>query len=660
MPRIPQSQTPSFAPTHHQDATTVRPNPPTPPPPPPPPPTPRYQKKEDSGFEPADSRKASARKWAARNGDGAGDAVSKAGGAKGLSSLGGLGQGGLVTRGGDSATVATSSLAQVAPGLTGADAYARMQTLSASATGAQQAVDAVEVQLTDDLALLGPTMTQQERDAYITAYRESNASTYAARDAAVADFATHLETEGDAIKGYLDAHYQGSPYTTPSAAIPLFEGLALVANSPRAGAAVDFLAEGGALLSSVAAGAGHDLERDVYGPALNATMADAMALGQSPEQAVAASRALIERMPPGVRTSILGSDPTATLDTLSRAVTGDVAALTALSTHAAAQGTQGASALFSSALSVAMLTRPEVLAEPNVLKSIAAPMSRVGMGAAAISGSLTTVASVLQRVTATVAGRFPSTAGAAAHAADFAAEAPALARLIGKSGNILGALTASINTLELLSREEKNNGTYLQVGVQAATIAAGALSFCGVLTGGTGIAVSVGLFILNEIGKAWEQGIHDDQVREAVIRRATELGVPDAAARVNLVMDHPNQVRDLATLGIDYPGMREFIAQGITDTSSLVKLAGAFELDATQVDQMLGLFAPRGALTASDTDLRYFMGYFEQARAALPQGTPEQLATWMTQNPPPPPYGGAYYDFTLSMTRLLTTSAAPR
>ncbi|MCY1000757.1 hypothetical protein OWM54_26770 [Myxococcus sp. MISCRS1] len=688
MSRIPSSPSPSFVPTPPPEAEAARPAPP----PPPPPPTPRYQK-QDSGFEAEDTRKSDLRKWAAKNGDtagagkpgphvptqhggqgsggtvtagmlmnggmallnGSGASASLLNGGRG-NLLGGTGNGGLVSRGGGPEGTTATSRAQVAPGLTGAEAYARMQTLSASATAAQQAVDATEVQLANDLALLGPTLTTEERDAYIAGYREQNAGVYAARDAAVADFAAHLEANGDALTSYLAEHHAGSPYTTPTAAAALFEGLALVADSPQAGAAVDFLANNAPLMTTLASGAGVNLEAQVYGPALNATMADALAKGQTPEQAVAASRALIDAMPASVQASILGPNPQATLDTLSRAVTGDVAALTALSTHAATQGGAGAMSLVTSALSVAMFTRPEVFSEPNVLLGITGPLSKVGMGAAAVSLSLGTVASVLHRVTSSAAGRFPVLEGAAQHTANLAANAPALAKLVGKASNILGMVAASLNVVELLSRQEQNQGTHIQVAVQAASVVTGALSFAGILTGAPGFAVAATLFVLNQIGQARESYLRDEEVRRAVTERATAFGIPDAAARVEFVSTYPSQARDLAALGLDFPRMRDLVTRRLTDTAGLREVAQAFDLEPSEIDQLMGLIAPEGQTTPANSGVRTFLNYFEQARTALPNGTPEQLAAWMRQNPPPPTHGGGYYTFVVSMTNLLTAS----
>ncbi|MCP3059501.1 hypothetical protein LXT21_12015 [Myxococcus sp. K38C18041901] len=574
----------------------------------------------------------------------------------GLPLLGDTGNSGLVSRGGGPEGTTATSRAQIAPGLTGADAYAQMQTLSASASSAQRAVDATEVQLANDLALLGPTLTPEERDAYIAGYREQNAGVYAARDAAVSDFAAHLEANGDALTSYLAEHQAGSPYTTSAAAGALFEGLALVADSPQAGAAVDFLAGNAPLMTTLASGASFNLEAQVYGPALNATMADALAKGQTPEQAVAASRALIDAMPASVQASILGPNPQATLDTLSRAVTGDVAALTALSTHAAAQGSAGALSLVTSALSVAMFVRPEVFSEPNVLLGITGPLSKVGMGATAVSVSLGTVASVLQRVTSAAASKLPGLDGVAQHTADLAAGAPALAKLVGKANNILGMVTASLNVVELLSRQEQNQGTHIQVAVQAASVVTGALSFAGILSGAPGIAVAATLFVLNQIGQARESYLRDEEVRRAVTERATAFGIPDAAARVEFVSTYPSQARDLAALGLDFPRMQDLVTRGLSDTAGLREVAQAFELEPSEVDQMLGLIAPEGQTTLADSGVRTFLNYFEQAQAALPNGTPEQLAAWMRQNPPPPTHGGGYYTFVVSMTNLLTSS----
>ncbi|GEN07081.1 hypothetical protein SAMN05443572_104294 [Myxococcus fulvus] len=570
--------------------------------------------------------------------------------------LGGTGNSGLVSRGGGPEGTTATSRAQIAPGLTGADAYAQMQTLSTSATAAQQAVDASEVQLANDLALLGPTLTTTERDAYIAGYREQNAGVYAARDAAVADFAAHLEANGDALTSYLAEHHEGSPYTTSAAADPLFQGLALVADSPRASAAVDFLASNTPLMTTLASGAGFNLEAQVYGPALNATMADALAKGQTPEQAVAASRALIDAMPPSVQASILGPNPQATLDTLSRAVTGDVAALTALSTHAATQGSAGAMSLVTSALSVAMFTRPEVFSEPNVLLGITGPLSKVGMGATAVSVSLGTVASVLQRVTSAAASKLPGLDGVAQHTTNLAAAAPDLAKLVGKANNILGMVTASLNVVELLSRQEQNQGTHIQVAVQAASVVTGALSFAGILSGVPGMAVAATLFVLNQIGQARESYLRDEEVRRAVTERATAFGIPDAAARVEFVSAYPSQARDLAALGLDFPRMRDLVTRGLTDTGGLREVAQAFDLEPSEIDRMLELIAPEGQTTLADSGVRTFLNYFEQAQAALPNGTPEQLAAWMRQNPPPPTHGGGYYTFVVSMTNLLTSS----
>jgi hypothetical protein len=530
----------------------------------------------------------------------------------------------------------------VVRGLAGADAYAELETRVQAAQDAQLRVDNLEVQLADDLAILGPTLTPEERDSYIQNFRAEHTDAYAQRDAAVAAVADHLEAEGANLEGYLAAYHEQSQYTTGAAALPLMDGLKLVANSAQAATAVDFLNEHGRLLGMVAPGAGHDFERDIYAPALTATMTSALASGQTAGEAVASVRTLISRMPDSVRQHVLGSNPDAALDALSRVASGDVSAITDLSRMAAGLGTPGAGALVSAALSMAMLEQPERFQSPTFLSGLIAPLGSTGMAASALGMALKGVGEVVTRT---------SLAGAAGNAAAISGLAQNLSRL----GSTLGAMTSALNVLQLLSQQNPNNGTWLQVGAQSVGGAFAAASALGLISGPVGGVVAAGAFIATQLGKFWEARIHREEVRQDTIARATRLGISDAEARVSLGMDHPTQARDLALLGVDYRRMGELVSRGLMETGSVVTLARDFEMGPEDINRLLDVLAPPGATTPADPGFFYFMQFYQQARTANPGGTAEQLVTWMQDHRPPPTHGGVGYVTTDTMLRLLAS-----
>ncbi|MFP2926676.1 hypothetical protein ACLESO_16000 [Pyxidicoccus sp. 3LG] len=539
----------------------------------------------------------------------------------------------------------------VAMGLTGSAAYVELETRVQAATDAQQRVDDLEVQLTDDLALLGPTLTPEERTAYIESFRTEHADAYAARDAAVAAVAEHLEAEGANLEAYLEAHHEASPYTTPTMAQPLLEGLALVADSPVAATAVDFLTEHGALVSSVAAGAGYSLDSDVYGPAITATMSSALATGQTPDQAMAAVRTLIEDMPPSVQQRVLGDNPEAALSALSRVAAGDVDAITELSQLAAGLGTQESGALVSAALAMAMLTQPERFESPEALELLIGPLRNGSLGATVVSNTLKAVGATLRLAS----GLMATGSNAAVTAAGLAVNASSVANVLGKAGPTLSALASGLTVLQLLTQENPNNGTYLQAGAQAVGAAFAVGTLLGSVSFGVGLAATAGVFIVTELGRAWETRIRSDEVRAETIERATRFGLADAELRVNLCMNHPTQVRDLASLGLDYTRINELVSRGLYDTGSVVALARDFDLSPQEVDRLLGMLLPPGQ-TQADPGLLYFMQFYQQARSANPGAAPSDLVAWMQENRPPPTYGGVGYVFTDAMINLLAST----
>lgn len=524
--------------------------------------------------------------------------------------------------------------------LKGAGAYAELETRVQKAQDAQAHLDSVEQKLAEELAIIGPLLTPEERDAFIQSFRTEHAAAYEAREAAVAAVADHLEAEGANIEAYLWDVQGVSPYMLGVHAVPVQQALKLVADSPRAATAVAYLnASENKLLQQVGDPPGQYLEQDVYGPAINATLTSAIASGQSGDEAVATVTALINQMPAGVKQRVLGSNPEETLGHLSRVASGDVGALEDLSLMAAKLGTPGATALVSAALSMAMLQNPEALAEPSALdRLVIKPLGNTGMAAAVLSTALTGVASVVKGLA-------------------FKTNLSNASMLVGKLGTTLGVMTSGLRVLSLLSQADKNNGTYLQVGAQAVGGMVSTASVLGLVSGPVGIAVAAATFVLTEVGKYVENDTQRREAARASAERANQLGFPDAQMRADLGYNYPAQVSDLISLGIDYQRMNEVLPKGLKNTSAVVLLAQDFDLSPEEVSRVLDLVVPPGTASGADeAGFSSFMALYRKAREANPGGSPEQLVGWMRLNAPPPLHGGVGYVLTDAMINLLAST----
>ncbi|WP_158620517.1 hypothetical protein, partial [Corallococcus sp. CA031C] len=599
---------------------------------PPAPPQPlRTPTRQQSLFEPPHRREAALRQWSSQNGGTPATGLQQA----------------PVRAGGSGNTMKPMFLDGTAGGvqqaseartLTGAGAYAVLETRVKNAQAAEARLDAVEQKLAEELAIIGPLLTPEERNAFIQSFRTEHAAAYTARDAAVGELADHLEAEGANIEAYLKDVQGISPYMLGLHAVPVQQALMLVADSPRAATAVAYLnASENQLLQQLGDPAGQYLEQDVYGPAINATLTSALASGQSSDNAIAGVTALIQQMPEGVQERILGADPKVMLGALASVASGNVGALKNLAAEAGKLGTPGATALVSAALSMAMIQSPELLQDPAALNLLIQPLGNAGMTASAVSMALKGVGSVVTRI-------------------GFQSELGGAPMLLGKLGTILGAATSGLRVLNLLSQADRNNGTYLQVGAQAVGGIVSTASVFGLVGGPLGIGVAATTFVLTELGKAWEKGIHREEAAKASIERATQLGIPDAQMRVNLGFNYGTQVRELASLGIDYQRMNEIIPR-FTDTTRLALLAQGLELSPEEVGRVLDLVVPPGTnSTVEVTGFNLLMGLYQQARTANPGGTPEQLVAWMRNNAPPPLHGGSGYLFMGSMLNLLASA----
>ncbi|RKH75256.1 hypothetical protein D7Y21_40665, partial [Corallococcus sp. AB045] len=591
----------------------------------------RTPARQQSLFEPSNRREAALRQWSAQNGGTPATGLQAA-------PAGAGGSGNAMKPLFFDGTAGGVQQASEARALTGAGAYAVLETRVKNAQAAQARLDAVERKLAEELAILGPLLTPEERESFIQSFRAEHAEAYAARDAAVGALADHLEAEGANIEAYLKDVQGISPYMLGLHAVPVQQALRLVADSPRAATAVAYLnASENQLLQQLGDPAGQYLEQDVYGPAIHATLTSALASGQSSGKAIAEVTTLIQQMPEGVQERILGADPQVMLGHLSSVASGNVGALKNLAAEAGKLGTPGATALVSAALSMAMLQSPELLQDSAALKLLIQPLGNAGMSASAVSMALKGVGSVVSRV-----GFQPDLGGAP--------------MLLGKLGTILGAATAGLRVLNLLGQADRNMGTYVQAGAQAFGGIVSTASVLGLVSGPVGIGVAATTFLVTELGKAWEKGIHREEAAKACLERATQLGIPDAQMRVNLGFNYGTQVRELSNLGIDYQRMNEIIPR-FTDTTRLALLAQGLELSPEEVGRVLDLVVPPGMNSSVEvTGFNLLMGLYQQAREANPGGTPEQLIGWMRNNAPPPLHGGAGYLFMGSMLNLLDST----
>ena len=636
---------------HHRNTPTPTPprqEPPAPPPPPPAPPKPAMTPpRQQSTFEASNRREAALRQWSAQNGGAPAPSLLPApmtAGGPGIANPPAylLGMAGGFQTGGVKHSVPANQLQ-------GAGAYAELETRVQKAEDAQAQVERVERKLAEELAIIGPTLTPAERTAYVESFRDEQAAAYAARDAAVADVAAQLETEGANLQAYLVDYHGGSPSTVAGAAQPLMDALKLVADSPHAGTAMDFLDAHGTLLGQVVPAQAQRLEEDVYGPAINATMAHALASGQTPQQAVATVKALIERMPDAAEQRILGSNPEAALGALARVASGDVYAIGDLSRIAGQLDTPGASALVSSALALAMLQNPDSLQSPAFFQSVLEGVSSAADQAEILSGALENLQSVL-------------TTHVGLREGSRVMQGVALGTgLMGGLDPFLGTVDAAFSLMNLLAKEDPNAGTHLQMGAQAVggILAAGTLmaTMAGATVSPVVGTLALSAKLLAKVGEAMEKHLNRLEAAEASRERATQLGLPDVDLRIHLAFNFPTQVRELAIAGIGYERMNEVLSSGFMDTSSVALLAHELQLSPEEASRVLDLVVPPGTTTLPEREnFLAFMGFYRQAREANPGGTPEQLVTWMRENRPPPPHGGVGYHFMGSMIDLLAST----